>query len=181
MIYFTADIHWKHNARFLLDDRGFESGEEHDTAILKAINSTVKRSDVLWILGDVVWKEAPEFLHSLKCDYIRIVRGNHDGKLYNDKRLLNRKKIVLRSQLEDVKYDGQKITLCHYPMVSWNASHYDSWLLYGHVHGKTLPMVGKMFDVCPKADHLAPYSLDEVKEIMSTLPHNWDYVDKSSH
>jgi len=64
-------------------------------------------------------------------------------------------------------------------MISWNRSHYNSLNLYGHVHNKKIPIDGKMFDVCPKKDHMYPYSLDEIIDIMESKPNNWDYIERS--
>ena len=60
------------------------------------------------------------------------------------------------------------ITLCHYAMRSWERSHYATWHLYGHHHGK-LPPYGLSFDVGVDCWNFYPVSLDQVKEKMATL------------
>ena len=32
--------------------------------------------------------------------------------------------------------EKRQITLCHYPIVEWNAYFYGSWHIYGHIHNK---------------------------------------------
>ena len=63
-------------------------------------------------------------------------------------------------------------------MVSWNKSHYNSLNLYGHVHGKPIPITGKMLDVALTKEHFKPYTIDEVMTIMENKPNNWDFIDK---
>jgi len=44
---------------------------------------------------------------------------------------------------------------------------------------KKIPISGKMIDVCPKKDHMYPYSLGEIIDIMESKPNNWDYIERS--
>lgn len=177
MIYFIADSHSGHDREFIYKQRGFNSIQEHDEALLDGINYTVKQTDTLYILGDIAWVNPVKFLNSIYCEHIFVIKGNHDKDLYNQKGLLKRN-ITLCNELLDIKINGQKITLSHFPMISWEASHYNSWLIYGHVHGKKLPIDGKMFDVAPRKEHIQPYSFDEIVEIMKTKPNNWDYIKR---
>lgn len=175
MDYFTADIHEKHNAVFVFGQRGFKNADEHDEAIIKGINDTVGVQDILWILGDVSWKDPIAFLCKINCENINIIKGNHDGSLYRNKHLVP-KSIKLHEDIVEICIEGRPIVLCHFPMVSWNKSHWGSWHLFGHKHLQELPIKGKMFDVAPSAEHINPYSFDEIKEIMETLPDNWDLI-----
>jgi len=58
-----------------------------------------------------------------------LVWGNHDDRLIA--RLFAE---VLDQGL--ITVEGQPIWLNHYPMRTWHKSHYGSWHLYGHVHGR---------------------------------------------
>jgi calcineurin-like phosphoesterase family protein len=60
-------------------------------------------------------------------------------------------------------------------MRTWEKSHYNSWHLFGHSHGK-LPSFGKSFDIGVDTNDFYPYSFDEVKKIMDKLPDNFNLV-----
>ena len=174
-VYFIADTHQGHNADFIVKNNGFNTIEEYDEAIIDGINYRAKADDMLYILGDVSWKDPIGFLNKLRCKRVRIIRGNHDATLYKNKHLLPETTVLL-DDITMINVEGQDIVLCHYPMISWNKSHWGSWLLYGHVHNKELPLKGKMFDVAPKKGYIQPYSFQQIKEIMKSLPNNWDLI-----
>jgi calcineurin-like phosphoesterase family protein len=56
-------------------------------------------------------------------------------------------------------------------MKVWAKSHYNSWQLFGHSHGK-LEGVGKQMDIGVDTHNFYPYSLDEIRTIMKTKPDN---------
>ena len=176
MDYFTTDPHWEHNRPFIFEERGFTNIVDHDRAILEAINTTVDSiKDTLWILGDVSWGNSLTWLKQIRCSRINVIPGNHDrGKLVG--RIPSW--VHICNLYENIEIEKQKVTLCHFPMLSWEKSHVSSWLLYGHLHGRELPIKGKAFDVCPKKDHIQPYSWEEIKTIMAGLPDNWDKVTR---
>lgn len=53
MDYFTSDLHIGHDKDFLYKPRGFDSIEQHDTAIVKRWNDIVTPDDTVYILGDL--------------------------------------------------------------------------------------------------------------------------------
>lgn len=178
MIYFFADSHFGHDREFIYKDRGCSSIEEHDSLLIKNFNSIVKSGDEVYFLGDFAPVKPNDYFKALICDRWNFILGNHDKKLIEQ---LSKSRIVsVTNGFLDIKYYKQKITLSHFPMMSWEASHWNSWNLYGHVHLKTLPIQGKMMDVSPTKDHLYPYSLDEVYEHMRHQPDNWDLIIKES-
>lgn len=180
MIYVTADPHIGHKAPFIYDQRGFSSPEEHDATMLALINGVVGSKDTLWILGDICWSDPVPFLSAIACKHINLIKGNHDRHLWspNTASKLPPSVKLHENQIVEASFDGHPITMCHYPMVSWNKSHYNAWLLHGHLHHKEIPLKGKMLDVSPKKEHLRPYSFEEIQAIMKDLPDNWDFVRK---
>src|SRR5690554_2307018 len=181
MTYFTADVHYGHDREFIYKQRGFNNIEDHD-ALIKYIFSNLQKEDTLYIIGDVSCGKdsldnSLEFLSFLKCKTI-IVKGNHDEQLFQNRKKLAFNIHFIDSVYLDIKINGQPITLCHYPMVSWNKSHYNSLSLYGHVHGKKIPIAGKMLDVALTKEHFKPYTIDEVMTIMENKPNNWDFIGK---
>jgi len=88
------------------------------------------------------------------------------------------------SSLKDV-YIGDKlpVVLCHYPMLTWNKSHYNSFMLYGHHHTNSngtaelaYKAEGKMLNVNVEFHNYMPWSEEEVIEYMSHRPDNWDLI-----
>ena len=176
MIYFTADLHLGHARIINYCHRPFKSAEEMDTAILANLYSTLNRYDTLYILGDI--SMSPNHAHRLlslnKKDLkIHLIVGNHDRL---DANLIKRFDSV--SKLKDININGQKITLCHYAMRTWNCSAHGAWQLFGHSHGN-LVAVGKQMDVGVDTHNFMPYSFDEICEVMKTRGNNEDEGTKS--
>jgi len=64
-----------------------------------------------------------------------LIRGNHDHDWL--KKLDVSKYFESVDNLKEIKLDGNSITLCHYPMMSWNKSRYGAYLIYGLIHNDT--------------------------------------------
>lgn len=92
------------------------------------------------------------------------LRGNHD-------RWLHRNHPTQWSKT----FDKQHLVVCHYAMRVWNRSHFNSWQLYGHSHGR-LPPEGKQWDVGVDNNNYYPVSFEQVKKIMAGRPDNFNYV-----
>lgn len=180
MTYFLSDPHYNHDREFIYLNTGFKNIIDYNEDLVRGINYTTNNKDTLYIAGDVSCglksiENSLEFFKRIKCKII-LIKGNHDSELFDNDKIPSNVRLI-NSVYLDVKLNSQKITICHYPMLSWNSSHWNSWLLYGHVHNKKLPIDGKMFDICPKINHMFPYSFDEIKDIMNLKPNNWDFIE----
>lgn len=87
-IWFTADHHFQHAniLNFTDKDTGkklrpeFKTIQDHDNYIIDKHNKSVKDDDLVYFLGDVIWKTnqvSREILEALKGRK-RLVVGNHD-------------------------------------------------------------------------------------------------------
>ena len=84
-IFLVSDTHFGHNGvcHFLRADgvtklRPWDTPEEMDEAMIKAWNETVKPTDKVYHLGDVVInRKALHTLHRLNGDKV-LIKGNHD-------------------------------------------------------------------------------------------------------
>ena len=83
-VFLVSDTHFGHAGvcRFLREDgtklRPWEDPEEMDEAMVKAWNETVKPTDKVYHLGDVVInRKALKTLHRLNGDKV-LIKGNHD-------------------------------------------------------------------------------------------------------
>ncbi len=81
--------------------------------------------------------------------------------------------IIKIERLLNTIIDGQRITMCHYCMRVWHLSHYNSWHVFGHSHGR-LEAIGKSFDVGVDCNNFKPISWEELKIIMNKRPDNFN-------
>ena len=85
-------------------------------------------------LGEIFWK-----LRGKKS----LIVGNHDAKNTQVMRLPWERV----EMLTEIKRNGQRATLCHYPLETWPASWRGSMMLHGHCHGTLKRKLPKRFDV----------------------------------
>ena len=79
--YVISDLHFGHKniLKYSGALRGGTTVEEHDAWLLDQINSTVKKHDLLYILGDVAMeRESLKLVKKIKAGNRILVRGNHD-------------------------------------------------------------------------------------------------------
>jgi len=113
----------------------FSTVEEMNEKIIQNLFETVKPNDNLYFLGDIGWGFPEHFLEdfflSLKKHKVNFhwIEGNHDSSIKIDSSA-----IKWRGAIKDIVIEKQPITLCHYPMVVWNKSHYNAIQLHGHIH-----------------------------------------------
>lgn len=137
MTYFTADLHLGHANILKHCDRPYSSVEEMDEALIANWNSRVTDRDDVWIIGDFAFRAAVSaevYLKNLK-GHKHLVKGNHDHTWM--KNLDVRRYFESVNEIAELRLDGKHIVMCHYPMMSWNKSHYGSYLIYGHIHDDT--------------------------------------------
>jgi calcineurin-like phosphoesterase family protein len=173
-----SDTHFSHENILKITNRPFSSIAEMNEVILDNIHKCVTKQDQFIFVGDWSWdfnfgvKAWNSINAGLKC----FVRGNHDD-------LLDRDDIINMESILDVnrKIEPKAIfTVCHYPMVSWNKSHYGTFQVHGHHHNQIIAerFPGKRVNVAVENTNYMPIELEEVLAIVKTLPDNWDMVRK---
>lgn len=174
MIYFTSDTHFNHNHIRLYCKRPFSSCEEMDGRIIYNWNKVVQPGDTIYHLGDFAFgghEIVKQYRYRLNGK-IHLILGNHD---YNN-RIKNIAGIFSSvNDLLEIKYNHQRIILCHYAMRTWSSSHSNSIQLYGHSHGN-IPGIGKQMDVGVDCWNFTPISIDKVLEVMAQRPNNATYI-----
>ena len=176
-VYYTSDLHVGHANVIKYCNRPYNNKEEMNEAIIEKWNSKASPGSVVYHLGDFCFwgttraAELKDYLLRLNGQ-IRIVWGNHDNhnlwyKMLDEYPEL-KGKVQILGDIAFPKINGQKIFMCHYPMISWNGKHYGAWHMFGHVHG-TMPVTeGLSMDVgIDSHPKFEIYSHDEVVEIMS--------------
>lgn len=169
--FFTADEHLGHTNIIKYCNRPFSTVEEMDNEIIKRHNEVVKPEDTVIHAGDFTLRktlhEAENYIRRLNGKHI-FLRGSHDywmDDFYHE---------ILEKEI-----NGHFIVVCHYAMKVWAKSHYDSWQLFGHSHGK-LEGVGKQMDIGVDTHNFYPYSLREIEDIMSKKADNFNYIVNSN-
>ncbi|MDR1627187.1 MAG: metallophosphoesterase family protein [Oscillospiraceae bacterium] len=134
MIYFTADHHFGHKNIIKHCNRPFGTVGEMDDTLIMLWNKYVREKDTIYILGDLLFRNtasSEEYLEKLNGKKYLVV-GNHD-KYWMKKTDLN-KYFLDVSPLMEINTGQHKITLCHYPMLTWNHVLKGSYMIHGHVH-----------------------------------------------
>jgi calcineurin-like phosphoesterase family protein len=137
MIYFTADHHFGHANIIRHCSRHFSSAAEMDASLLENWNSCVEQNDTVYILGDQFFRNtAPAQEYLLKLNGKKhLIIGNHDKDWM--KRIELPDFFASVTNMFEISDGSHKITLCHYPLMTWNGVAKGSSLIHGHIHNKT--------------------------------------------
>jgi len=171
MYWFTADHHFNHKAIIKYCNRPFGSVEEMNETLIKNHNQVVDKNDIVIFAGDFCWGnnrlDALQFIQRLNGNHV-FLKGSHDHWLPDSAKYIWRKQIY-----------GQFIMVCHYAMTIWERSHYNSWHLFGHSHGRHQG-VGKCLDIGVDCFNFYPVSFNEVADIMRGRPDNINLIKESN-
>ena len=186
MIYISSDWHLDHKRIIDLAERPFKSTDEMNKVILTNMFAKLKPNDDFYFLGDLSWSTpgyALLFEMLPKNINFHIILGNHDRASSFNK---YKKQIASVSHMKDIKIQNIPVTLCHYPMITWNKSHYNAFQLFGHHHINShgtdqlnSHFAGKQLNVNCEMHNFQPWSETEIIDYMKTRPDNWDYIPKN--
>lgn len=153
-VFFIADTHFGH--RNICKYRPqFNNPTEHDEYIIKTWNETIKKRDIVWILGDMCIHNDKYDMNSLISRLngsMRVITGNHCHLPY-----YNHPRIIIENGLVS-KYG---IWLSHCP-IHPNEFRGKSLNIHGHVHNKSVDD-DRYINVCCEAVNYKPISLDEIR------------------
>lgn len=189
MTYFTADLHFFHKQVISYCNRPFYSVEEMNKKLIENWNKTVRKNDIIYILGDFAFcgiEKTKLIVSHLNGDK-RFVKGNHDPsskklfeigftQVYENERvrLNNHREVLmshfpyypsltqrLKNKLKGVKTDTRYL---HKRIVD-NGS---DVLLHGHVH-TAWKTNGRMINVGVDVWDYKPVCETQIYEIISQL------------
>lgn len=180
-VFLGADYHFSHKSilRFCPDSRPFKDVDEMNEAIVDRHNSMVSPEDTTYMLGDIAFCSATiaaGFLNRMNGKKI-LITGNHDkGNLKQNK---------FRDVFEEIHEYleirlpcNTKVCMFHFPIYSWNESHYGGIHFFGHLHSKpALGMKGRCMDVGLDTNNCYPYNMDDLVEKMKQIEFRNDYKD----
>lgn len=184
LVWFSSDFHIYHKK--LAEIRGFDSVEDHDQHFADMWNDTVRKSDVVYLLGDmssgntVSTEKSLELIGKLPGRK-RLIYGNHDNcgpVFYKEQaKWFNRFSEVyeIHTPFTFKKFGGKgkKALLIHYPI--WkdhtetprHREHrmpdWDGLRVVGHTHSTIKELSDVEYSVCPEAHDLklVPYETIE--------------------
>jgi len=148
VIYFTSDPHLGHKNIISHCQRPFASLEEMDQQLISAWNRRIRTEDTVYILGDLMFfcKDPQWYLERLN-GHKHLILGNHDSTWISTMAKRKARGVEGAREAEDffdsmqdlaeLKLDGNRLILCHYPMMSWNHMDIGSYLVFGHIHNST--------------------------------------------
>lgn len=163
MIWLTSDTHFGHARIIEYCDRPFANVGSMDAYLINNWNQVVKPDDTVFHLGDFCMGDPKKYLKELNGNKVFLL-GDHDKNMSG----LTKERLVIIRPLNDEYGNQRAITLCHWAMRSWYKSHYASWHLFGHHHGRLEPY-GLSFDIGVDCWDFYPVSLDEIAKKMATL------------
>lgn len=138
-IFFTSDLHFGHENVIRFDNRPFNAVEEMDEEMIKRWNAKVSKGDIVYVLGDFIWKaatnEAVSIIRRLNGQII-LIKGNHDRFLHN---AAAKKALAGIKDYDDICVtleDGttRRCILSHYFIPFYNGHRYQAIHLHGHSH-----------------------------------------------
>lgn len=132
---YISDLHLRHFNVIRFDNRPWHNIESMERDIINNWNSVVNKGDDVYVLGDFIWsgknEEWIEIINQLNGN-IHLVLGNHDKQNMSQQL---RKKFKSISNYKEVKDNGKRVLLSHYPIPFYRGA-YDKDIvhLYGHIH-----------------------------------------------
>lgn len=165
--FFISDEHFGHKNIITYCNRPFNNVDEMDETIIDNHNSVVGKNDIVIHGGDLTMIKNKEevykkYINRLKGKHI-FLNGSHD---YWNKNL---------PYIFEKRIDSNYIVVCHYAMRVWPRSHYNSFQLFGHSHGKLKPE-GKQMDICVESIDYTPISYDDVVLYMENRADNFNLI-----
>lgn len=170
-IWYTSDTHFGHANIIQYCCRPFSSADEMNDTMITNWNSVVRRGDTVFHLGDfgfADWNVLKGIRSRLNGEIV-LVPGNHD------RRYKLKEAFTVVDHIHEVKDNGQRVVLSHYPILSWNAAYHGAVHLHGHCHG-TIKPTSKRIDVGVDCWNFTPVMLDQV--MARQVPNVFDQIER---
>ncbi len=162
----TADWHLGEN-RFDLLFRPFVDQQQMIDELVKNHNNIVSKEDDVYVLGDVCYKEHPQFLEQVNRFNGRkiLIRGNHD-RVFSDEQLNSYFDLIIPDRKGiDIEIGEISCYMTHYPSTGVE----DKFNIVGHIHSAWKFQLN-MFNVGIDVNNYRPVDLDEF------LPVIYDHI-----
>jgi calcineurin-like phosphoesterase family protein len=151
-IYVISDTHLGHTNILTYCNRPFKNVEVMNQELSRRWNRKVNKHDVVYFLGDFVFRGNTGYWKSHLNGEKTFIRGNHDDKL----------KGAIHNKI--IEYNGYRFYLVHNPFEI--PKDWKGWAIYGHKHNTNLakfPFIDgerKRINVSVEVIDYSPISLD---------------------
>jgi len=189
--WFTSDHHFGHKNIIEYCRRPYKYVEEMDEDLIARWNGKVGSSDIVYHLGDFCLggpEKAWGYFERLN-GRIHVMPGNHDHRWMRYFLLpheVTDTAVTIEQPIHSIDIPpgilgshSLPIVMCHYPMRSWDRSHYGAIHLFGHVHNlfdylsgtsddKVIPpgeKRGVSINVCVEMWDYYPVSMEEIIDL----------------
>ena len=154
----TADWHLGEDRFKIMGRHGFYSQQHMVDEFVKYHNERVGANDKVYVVGDAVSLNAPEFLEQVsRFNGNKILfRGNHDRQFTDEDLKKYFVEIIPEGEGLEIEVDGIQCWLTHYPTQS-KISHFN---LVGHIHSAWRVQLNAL-NVGVDCNHYRPYNLHE--------------------
>lgn len=158
---YTSDLHLDHKMIIKHTHRPFDSVEEQFEVLVNNFNKVLHKGDILYVVGDVGLHKfshlvIERFLRRINATEFHLIVGNHDSKKVQRLDIW-----TTVSDIKEVRDNGKRVILCHYPLAQWNGSARGSIHLFGHSHG-TYSHYGNSCDIGIDCWSFRPIVLDDI-------------------
>ncbi len=167
--YYISDNHFGDERVMRLANRPFSSVEEMNETMIYLWNQRVGADDEIYIVGDFALDErtAIKILPRLNGQKY-LLKGNHDSGLSN--RALKYFQSV--NDIKTIRDNDISVTLCHYPLLSYENSVYNGYHVFGHIHNNPMDIATSIIPHLSRHLHCGadvigfePRTLDELIKI----------------
>ncbi len=168
--FITADYHLGED-RFKILQRPFTSTKEMVDRLVFEHNQMVKPDDKVIIVGDLVYKERPEYLKEIARFNGKktLIRGNHDAPLSDDDLSKYFDRVVKDGGGIKLNVEGIPCFLTHYP----TQSRKDRFNLVGHIHSGWKVQLN-MLNIGVDCWHFRPVPLSDVAFYFNAIKNYYD-------
>lgn len=146
MIWFTSDLHFFHDRILEFHPKRKElfgdTVEKAKEKMIELWNSRVNKKDTVYILGDLSFgtiEDKRKLFQRLNGNKV-LVLGNHDKVPDHLRCYFNHitqiKNMTFKKSVHNFLHRDLEITMCHFPILSWEHKDKNSIMIHGHCHGK---------------------------------------------
>lgn len=165
--YITSDTWFGRPQILQIANRPFANIEEMNATLIKNWNKKVKKTDVVFHLGNFAWDPvtARSVLKKLNGK-IYFLQGNEDSALEEIIEDFPNAEFMSQMIAELVEFDT---IICHYPLAEWNGKDCGTIHMHGHTvfSHKTNLTIERRFNVCTDYWGFSPINYLTLKDFIN--------------
>lgn len=156
--FITSDFHLG-ETRLQILGRPFNTTMDMISTLMRNHNSIVNEEDEVIIVGDVCYKEVPEYLKYLAGFNGKktLIRGNHDRGITDEEFLKYFEKVIPDGDGLELEIEGIPCYATHYP----TCGRKDRFTLCAHIHHAWRYQLN-MFNIGVDSNHFLPVNLETI-------------------